>query len=382
LPTVLVYPFRIFFLSAAGFAALAVPLWVLSVIGAGPALVLPHWHPHEMLAGFLYPAIAGFLLTAVCNWTHSRPLRGGGLMGLWVLWLVPRLGFFAGLDSVWLWALDLTFLPLVLLAAARPVIAVRQWRQLPLLASLSALWLADLALHITGDVRWLDLALQLGALLLLLVGSRITPAFSRNWLRAQGYDAAMVRDRGWLPPTLYACFITLLSLDACALLLDWNAPATGQALLAGTTAVLIALRLAGWSPRAVLGEPLLWILYAGMLWVAGGLLLRALAVLGQLPDSTWQHALGAGALGTMILGVMARVALGHTGRRLRLPRAMVAAFGLVIGAALLRVLVASNVVEWRVGILLSGVAWSLSLLIFLWCYTPVLLRPRPDGRPG
>lgn len=382
MPTALAYPFRLFFVSAAGFAALSVPLWALFVTNNGPALVLPHWHPHEMLAGFLYPAIAGFLLTAVCNWTSSRPLQGLWLFGLWLLWLLPRLGFLAGIDTLWLQILDLTFLPLVLLAAARPIIAVRQWRQWPLLATLTGLWLTDAAFHSSDDPRWLHLALQLAALFLLLVGSRITPSFSRNWLRAQGRDVTVVRDFGWLPPVLYGSFTALLLLDIPELLPGSTVFTVAQVLLAGASAALLVLRLAGWSPWAVREEPLLWILHVGMLWVAAGLLLRTLALSGQLPDSTWQHALGAGALGTMILGVMARVALGHTGRPLQLPRGMLAAFGLVTAAALLRVLAAGSLFDWRLGILLSSTTWSLALFIFLWRYATVLLWPRPDGRPG
>jgi len=382
LPTVLAYPFRLFFLSAGVYAAFAVPLWALVATGSGPSPALPHWHPHEMLAGFLYPAIAGFLLTAVSNWTGTAPLRGAGLLGLWLLWLLPRLGFVGGFDSLWLRALDLSFLLLVVLAAARPVIAVRQWRQMSLLATLFAIWLTDLAFHISQDPQWLHIAMQLGALLLLLVGSRITPAFSRNWLRSQGRDIAAVRDFGWLPPALYGSFTTLLLLDALMLLADSTAFATTKALLAGTSAALVALRLAAWSPGAIRSEPLLWILHAGMLWVAVGLLLRALALISLLPDGTWQHALGAGALGAMILGVMSRVALGHTGRPLALPSGMVIAFGFVIAAALLRLLAAGGVVGWESGVLLSGATWSVALLIFLWRYTPILLRPRADGRAG
>jgi uncharacterized protein involved in response to NO len=335
-----------------------------------------------MLAGFLYPAIAGFLLTAVCNWTGTAPLRGTRLLGLWLLWLLPRLGYLAGIDNLWLRAVDLAFLPLVLLAAARPVVATQQWRQLPLLATLAALFLTDLAFHISEDPQWLHIAVQLGALLLLLVGARITPAFSRNWLQARGRDVAVVRDLDWAPRALYASFLALLLLDTVGLFAEPTAFAHAQALLAGASAVIIALRLAAWSPGAIRSEPLLWILHAGMLWVAGGLLLRALALLSLLPHGMWQHALGAGALGTMILGVMSRVALGHTGRPLVLPRGMVTAFGFVILAALLRVLAAGGLVSWQAGVLASGAFWSIALLIFLWRYTAILLRPRPDGRPG
>ena len=345
MPTVLAYPFRPFFLSASVFAALAIPLWALVVTGAGPSLAFLHWHPHEMLAGFLYPAIAGFLLTAVCNWTGTAPLCGTRLLGLWLLWLLPRLGYLAGIDNLWLRAVDLAFLPLVLLAAARPVVATQQWRQLPLLATLAALFLTDLAFHISEDPQWLHIAVQLGALLLLLVGARITPAFSRNWLQARGRDVAVVRDLDWAPRALYASLLALLILDAVGLLAERTAFPHAQALLAGASAVIIALRLAAWSPGAIRSEPLLWILHAGMLWVAGGLLLRALALLSLLPHGMWQHALGAGALGTMILGVMSRVALGHTGRPLVLPRGMVTAFGFVILAALLRVLAAGGLVS-------------------------------------
>ena len=382
MPTVFDYPFRIFFLSAAAFAALAVPLWALFVTGLGPPIVLSHWHPHELLAGLLHAAAAGFLLTAVCNWTNSAPLRGPLLLGLWLVWLLPRLGFAAGLSSPWLLLVDSAFLPLVLLAAARPVIAVRQWRQLPLLAALAALWLADVAFHLSDDVRWLHLALAFGGLLLLLVGSRITPAFSRNWLRGRGGRAEVVGELPWLPPLLYGAFSLYLLLHVLALStsLAWLDPL--QALLAATTAGLITLRLIVWSPWSVRGEPLLWILFAGLLWIPVGLLLRALALMELLPIGAWQHALGAGAIGTMILGVMARVALGHTGRPMQLPGGMLTAFGLVLVAATLRVLVACGIVDWRLGVLASGLAWSVAFMLFLWCYSAVLIRPRIDGAAG
>ena len=184
------YPFRIFFLSAAMMAALVVPWWTASVTGAVPVPLLPAWHAHEMLYGFLAAAIAGFLLTAVCRWTDSDPVAGAPLLGLHALWLLPRLAAASGVPLLVVQLADLVFLPLVILAAARPIVRVRQWRQLPLLAALALFWFCDLAFHASGDARWLQGGLLIGALLVFLVGSRITPVFSRNWLRQRGVAAA------------------------------------------------------------------------------------------------------------------------------------------------------------------------------------------------
>ena len=278
------YPFRIFFLSAAVLAALVVPWWTAAVTGAVPVAMLPAWHAHEMLYGFLAAAIAGFLLTAVCRWTDSDPVSGVPLLGLYALWLLPRLAA-AGAPPLLSQLAELAFLPLVILAAARPIVRVRQWRQLPLLAALALFCCCDLAFHASGDPRWLHGGLLLGALLVVLVGSRITPAFSRNWLRQRGGEAADVADPGWLAWPLYAVFLLLLAGEAWIILGAAGPPAAltavvslagaGQLLLAALALrVAAALGLPGWEPT-VIASALTWFMaFALYLWYYSSVLMN------------------------------------------------------------------------------------------------------------
>jgi uncharacterized protein involved in response to NO len=376
------YPFRIFFLSAAVLAALVVPWWTAAVTGVVPVAMLPAWHAHEMLYGFLAAAIAGFLLTAVCRWTDSDPVSGVPLLGLYALWLLPRLAAAAGAPPLLSQVAELAFLPLVILAAARPIVRVRQWRQLPLLAALGLFWLCDLAFHGSGDPRWLHGGLLLGALLVVLVGSRITPAFSRNWLRQRGAAAADVADPGWLAWPLYAVFLLLLAGEAWTILGVAGPPPALTATVSLAGAALLLLRLLNWRGWRVWREPLLWILHLGVLCVVPGLVLRGLAAFGLVVDSAWLHLLGVGALAVTILGVMARVALGHTGRPLVLARGMVVAFALLLAALALRVAAALGLFSWQPAVLASALTWFMAFALYLWYYSSILFNPRPDGRPG
>lgn len=383
--TLLAYPFRLFFLSCALSALLLVPIWALMVSGAiAIPTTLPGmlWHQHEMLAGMLYSAIAGFVLTAVCAWTGSAPVKGGWLLALWLTWLLPRIGLLLDIAPDLALGLDLLFLPLVAGAVARRVIPVRQWRQLPLVGLLMLLWSADIGFHVTGQADWLQVKILLGGLLVLLVGGRITPAFSRNWLRARSGEESRVQSRGIIEGTTVLSGLALVLIQALTLV----APGAGSPLLLAAVAALAGLaslwRLANWRGWLVREEPLLWILHLGLLWVSIGFLLRAAAALGWVNDTVWLHALGSGAFGTIILGVMARVSLGHTGRPLRLPPGMVAAFWLVLLSGLVRVLTAMNLLDWQFGITLSSTAWSAAFALFLWRYTPILCAPRADGKAG
>ncbi|HBM83719.1 MAG TPA: NnrS family protein, partial [Halieaceae bacterium] len=151
------------------------------------------------------------------------------------------------------------------------------------------------------------------------------------------------------------------------------------ALVAGLSAALRTLLWRGWRVRR---EPLLAILHIGLLWVAAGFLLRSLAGFGLVTDAVWLHALGAGAMGTMILGVMARVALGHTGRPLALPSGITWAFGLIFLAGLLRVIAGLGWLPWAFGIHAASLCWTVAFALFIWRYFPILTRPRIDGKPG
>jgi uncharacterized protein involved in response to NO len=331
-----------------------------------------------MLFGFLHAAIAGFLLTAVCNWTGTERLHGAPLLALWLVWLGGRLLMAAGADApAWLaHGVDLAFLPLVMLDAGRRIWHARQQRQLVLLAVLAALWAMELGFHLEPTGPWARGALLAAMLLMLVIGGRITPAFSGNWLRLRGGDPARIEIKPWLERvTLGAVALVLVTQVA-------RAPAGLAAVAALLAAAASLARLGFWRGWLVRAEPLLWILHLALAWIPVALLLLAAAELGWAPATAWVHAAGAGAMGSLILGVMARVALGHTGRPLRLPSGMTAALVLVLAAGGARVLTTLELLPWRAGLALAGALWVAAFALFLLRYVPILVAPRADGKPG
>lgn len=374
------YPFRIFFLSMTVLAIVAIPLWVLEVTGTVRLpLAMPglFWHQHEMLFGFLSAAIAGFLLTAVCVWTQTDRTHGALLAGLWGVWLAGRLLLaFGGNLPEWLvQGVNLAFLPLVMIDAGWRVWKARQKRQVMILVVLGLLWLMQI-----GFVTRLDMAFSYGALimamaLISIIGGRITPAFSAGWLRQRGGNAEAVK----MIPALDMAAVFSMILLMVSLVTGWQ---TVTAILAVVAAVLMLVRLANWKGWLVRSEPLLWILHLSILWVPLALLLLAGSLLAGWPSNAWTHAAGTGAVGCLILGVIARVSLGHTGRPLILPKGMVLAFVAVQLAAVIRVITAFDVIPWHPGIGTSTALWVIAYAIFLIRYTGVLASPRADGREG
>jgi len=374
------YPFRIFFLSTAIWAVVAILLWVGLVTGQlalAPTLPFMDWHRHELLFGFVTPAIAGFLLTAVCVWTSTERLHGPSLCSLWLVWLAARVLnlWDAGLPLPVMQAVNLAFLPLVALDAGRRIVRARQGRHAIILVVLALLWLAQAAFLLHNAMTATGVGLLAVSFLMLVIGGRITPAFSANWLRLQGGEPDKVR----LVPQLEIALVIAGASLVLALLL---APPAVAAVLAALLAALVTVRIVLWRGWLVRAEPLLWILHLSLLWLPVGLVLLAGQLLAGWPPAAWQHAIGSGAIGGLVLGVMARVALGHTGRPLRLPPGMTFAFILVHLAAAVRVATALALLPWQPGILLAGIAWTAAWLIFLWRYTAILASPRVDGKPG
>lgn len=373
------HPFRIFFISLMLLALLAVPLWLLVVTGTiSLPLALPgvFWHQHEMLFGFLSAAIAGFLLTAVCVWTNTERTHGARLLALWLVWLAGRLLLAAGGEApVWLaQGVNLAFLPLVMLDAGWRVWRARQLRQVMILVVLGLLWAMQVGFVVSLDQRFAEGGLIMALALISIVGGRITPAFTSGWLRQHGAPATLIT-RPWLDRLVLANMILLLA----TLLLQ--SPVISAA-LALSASVLMLVRLAGWKGWLVRSEPVLWILHLSLLWVPVVLILLAGHLLLGWSNSAWVHAAGLGAIGSLIVGVVARVALGHTGRPLVLPRGLVLAFAAVHLAALARVLTALELMPWAVGVNLSALLWMLAFVILLVRYSVILASPRPDGRPG
>ena len=375
------YPFRIFFLSVALLALLVVPAWLL-VLPGGVALPLAfaplHWHQHEMLFGFLQAAIAGFLLTAVCNWTGTDRLHGVPLMALWALWLAGRVLMWGGAAApAWLvHVVDLAFLPAVMADAGWRIVKSRQWRQAVVMAVLGVLWLMEIGFHARPGPPFAGGALLMAMTLMLVIGGRITPAFSGNWLRMHGGDPSRIVVIPWLER------LTLGAMAATLGLYLVEAPAVLGILTALLAAGASAARLILWRGWLVRGEPLLWILHLALAWIPVSLLLLAASVAGWVAPTAWLHAGGVGAMGALFLGVMSRVALGHTGRPLRLPPGMTAAFSFMLAAGIVRVATALGAMPWRIGVDLAATLWVLAYLLFLIRYAGILSGPRADGKAG
>lgn len=381
--------FRPFFLLAGLDACATVALWLCVLAGLLPApswLTPSLWHAHEMLFGLVAAAIAGFLLTAVPSWTGAAPARGPALAALAGLWLAGRaaMALAGSLPGAAVAVVDAAFLPALAVAVGRPVLAARQTRNLGVIGIVTALALANVATQLdavglapgAAPVA-LHGAVALAILLVSTIGGRIVPAFTANALRASGCPAE-VRGHGHRDRAALA----LLALWVAAELLAPRTLASGGAALAASAAS--ALRMGGWQTRRTLAEPLLWSLHLGLAWVPIGLAAVAAADLaGALPWSVGLHALTTGAIGTMILAVMTRVALGHTGRHLSAPRAATAAYALVSAAALTRTLGAVAWPEATLPVLAaSGAFWVAAYATFVAAYAPILLGPRADGRPG
>ncbi|WP_372870624.1 NnrS family protein [Shewanella sp.] len=376
-PAILRLGFRPFFLLGSLASLAGISVWVLALSGAFH--FTPHgsglwWHGHEMLFGFVVAIIAGFLLTAVQNWTGVPGLSGKPLLALVVLWLAPRL--LLPLTSVPLelvMALDLAFLPVTAIALGTSVVRVKQWRNLvfvPILLLLASCNALSYFALLKGNPVLAQKALHGGALAIIvivaLLGGRVIPFFSERASAYQRKPNLWYLDAGSFASLLALLIAIVFSVD------------TMVRPMAGLAAVIILLRWHRWGWMQSFGVPLLWSLHLSYVFIPVGLLLIALG----LPFSAGFHAMAAGGMGGMILAMMARVSLGHTGRTLTPPKPMVFGFGIMIFAVVMRVL-AGLIGEFYFTLIgLSALAWVLAFGIFIMFYGPMLLKPRADGRPG
>lgn len=356
--------FRPFFLGAAAIAALQVVAWVAFLGGwmTLPESVSPVvWHGREMLFGFAAALVAGFLLTAVTNWT-SRPVTGqAGIAILFLLWLAGRIAPWLGLTPTGVMYVSALFLPALALVIAVPIIRTRNTRNYPVLAILLAFALTTIALAISPSVAPLYAAVDVLTLLMVLVGARVIPFFTGRRMPELG-----VRAGGPLA-------LATVVLAVIALSVHWIGPDAGWVrsihALAG---VSVLACLVTWRAWRVLHEPMLWILHAGFAWLGVGFLMRA----AGLPGTAALHAFTVGALGCLAIGMMTRVALGHTGRELRAGAWMTAAFVCMVLAAPVR-LVAPLVGE-SAHLPLAGAAllWSIAFALYFVRFVPVMFGPR------
>jgi len=368
--------FRPFFLGAALWSAAALALWILALTHG---LVVPSafgaaaWHAHEMLFGFAAAAIAGFLLTAIPNWTGRLPIQGSRLAFLFALWAAGRIAVAtsslvgAGLAA----AVDVAFFAALCAMVLREILAGRNWRNLPMAAVLAVLTLANLLIHLellglvdSGAGQRLTIATVV--LLITLIGGRIVPSFTRNWLKKRG-EALLPRTLGWLDRST----VVLTAVTG----LGWTLfpESTFVGILALVTAGAQGIRLSGWRGHRTGAEPLVWVLHLGYAWLPVGFALLGSAILTDLLlQSAAFHALTAGAMGTMILAVMTRASLGHSGRALTAGPATVVIYALVTLAALLRLLSPLFGGAELTVMAVAGLSWIAAFGLFAAAYGPLL----------
>jgi uncharacterized protein involved in response to NO len=376
--------FRPFFLGGAGFAAIAILLWLGSLGGQlswQPAGGVLAWHRHEMMFGFGVAIVAGFLLTAVQNWTATPGLTGRPLALLAGVWLAGRLVWLLDAPLWLLIPVDAAFLPLTALAVGRQIISVKQRRNYPvpglllLMATANGLALTGLA---QGNDDWqrqgVHAGLWLVAAMMGLIGGRVIPFFTqRGLLRQTQVPAIPLLDRIAMGSAVLVALLTAVGFSLT--------PSPWMALVFAVMGVSTLIRLARWQDRGIWGVPLLWSLHIAFLWLALAPLGMALWHLGLVHSvSLPLHALTIGAMGGLILAMIARVTLGHTGRPLQPPAAMSVAFIALNASALTRVLMVAGTPGWLVW--LSGTLWVAAFGLYLLYYTRMLVTPRVDGMSG
>ena len=384
MPVLFALGFRPFFLLGSILAVIFMAIWVPIFVG-GLAFNTYYgqlgWHSHEMIFGYTCAVIAGFLLTAVRNWTDLPTPKGGMLAGLAALWVLGRiLPFFPEMLPGWLIALvDLAFLPGVAFGIGVPLVRRGETRNLIFLPLLAAFCAANLMVHLEllGYAlniarRGIFLGLHLIILLIVIMGGRVIPFFTERALQGAAIKRWPVIE--WLAPTSVIGFLL------AELFLAESLIAGG---FAGLAAIVNGIRLSGWYTNRFWQAPLLWVLHLGYGWIIAGLLLKAAAAFGVVPTQFTVHTFTVGGIGVLTIGMMARVALGHTARPLKVGPSIAVAFGMVNVAAVFRGLLPVSFPQWlSYLVIISGGLWIGAFLVFVIIYAPVLTQPRVDGRPG
>jgi len=378
-PALLSYGFRPFFLFGSIYAGIEVLAWLPMFYGElslTTTFAPRDWHVHELLFGYVPAIVAGFLLTAIPNWTGRLPLQGRPLLILLSAWLAGRLAVTFSAEIGWLAAavIDCTFLVMMVGAVAREIVAGKNWRNLKIVALLGLLAAANIGFHV--EARFEDIALYatrfgiaVAIMLIMVVGGRIIPSFTRNWL--------MRRRPGRLPVAFDRFDVACIVVSALALalwVLDPAGPAAGPLLFAG--AGFNAVRLSRWAGDRTFADRLVVVLHVGYAFVPLGFLLAGLSAFEIVAPSAGIHAWTAGAIGIMTLAVMSRASLGHTGQALAASPGLQAVYAAVAIAAVVRICAALHT-EWNDSLLhIAAIAWAAAFLGFAALYAPLLCLPK------
>jgi uncharacterized protein involved in response to NO len=386
-PVLFSYGFRPFFLLGSIYAGFAILVWLPVFMGElsfVSAFIPRDWHVHEMLFGFLPAVITGFLFTAIPNWTGRLPLRGRPLMFLVALWIAGRASVTFSAETGWLAAMlvDCSFLLLIAAAAAREILAGKKWNNLSVVILILVLLAGNVTFHLEAHFKGAaEYSIRVGigvvVLLISLIGGRIIPSFTRNWL--------VKRNPGRLPVPFARFDMVCVAAGAIALICWIVTPAaiwTGDALAAA--GVLHLVRLARWAGYRTGRERLLLILHIGYAFVPIGFLLNACSAFGIVPAGAGIHAWMAGAAGIMTLAVMSRASLGHTGQQLTASVATQAVYASIIVAVVARICAVLEPAHSVPLLHVAAFAWAAAFLGFAACYGPSLVgwRKGPTQTPA
>jgi len=375
--------FRTFYSAAAIFAIAAMILWLCAftgLSGTGEYLYGVVWHSHEMLFGFAIAVVAGFLLTAVRNWTGLPTPTGAVLAMMAAIWLVARVMIIIG-PAKPAALIDVAFLPALAIAIAGPILASKNKRNYKVLAIILLLAVLHGVFHLASlgyAETWLSrtalfASIDILIILMALIGGRVIPAFTRNAI-----PSATSRHEPWVEVITFASMILIVV--AGILRGSWATPPILMAMLFAVASAAHAIRLALWDPVKTIHNPLLWMMPVAYSWMPVAFFLRALAAMNIVAAGAWIHAVTMGAVSALMLAMMMRSSLGHTGRQLVASRTDMAAFLLLQLAAIVRVFASVTAGEtYQQWIVASGLIWALAFLVFAWRYVPMLSRPRVSG---
>ncbi len=385
-PIVLQTAFRIFFLGAAGYTVVSMIFWFIFYVAGGNifvAMPLTVWHAHEMIFGFAMAVIAGFLLTAVMNWTGQPTLSGRSLLILFLFWALARIfAFMPASFSLWpMICFDTAFLIFLIFAVMRPIIAVKQWKQSAIFSKLILILFSQIVFYwalLNGELvterKALKFAVYMIVSLILTISRRVLPFFIE---RGVGYPVTIQNNQF----NDIASLVLIIGLSIIDVFL--NFPIV-TAVLSALLVIVHALRLAGWHTPGIWKKPLLWVLFVGYLFIIMGFLLKIFSAMNHRFDDAALHAFTAGGIGIFTLGMMARVSWGHTGRNIGEPLPVLPVmFFVMFISAVVRVfftLCGDSAQGLWIGI--SQILWMSAFVLYLFNYFRVLTSPRPDGKWG
>jgi uncharacterized protein involved in response to NO len=381
------YGFRPFFLLGSIYAGLAILVWLpvfMGELSVASAFMPRDWHVHEMLYGFLPAVITGFLFTAIPNWTGRLPLRGRPLMFLVALWAAGRLSVTFSAETGWLAAMlvDCSFLVLVAGAAAREIIAGRKWGNLGVVLLMLLLLAGNVTFHLEAHFEGAaEISIRIGiavvVLLISLIGGRIIPSFTRNWLARENPGRLPV------PFGRFDGLTVAAGAGALAIWIVWPTGIATGAVLA-VAGILHVVRLGRWAGDRTGHERLLLILHVGYAFVPLGFLLNAASAFAIVPPAAGVHAWMVGAAGIMPLAVMTRASLGHTGQQLTASVATQAIYVAIVLAALARICAVLEPAHSVPLLDLAAIAWAAAFLGFALVYGPTLIgwQTPPAPRPA